>query len=69
MENVMTNTNNFGFCELNENEKAIINGGEILAIIVGGVVSYLVYECANAACEDFTGKTIGKHLADWLFPV
>lgn len=65
MELTMTN----GFCELNENEKAIINGGGLLAIIAGGVVSYVIYECANAVCEDFTGKTIGKHLADWIFPV
>ena len=65
----LTMTNNFGFCELNENEKTIINGGGLLIIIAGGVVSYVIYECANAVCEDFTGKTIGKHLADWIFPV
>ncbi len=57
-----------GFSELSDFNLAIINGGGLLAIIAGGVVSYIVYECANAVCEDLTGKTVGKHLADWLFP-
>ena len=56
------------FSELSDFNLEFINGGGLLAIIAGGVVSYIVYECANAVCEDFTGKTIGKHFADCFFP-
>ena len=66
MENVMMN----GFVELSSTEMETIDGGSgagaLALLIVGGILSFVVYEIANAVCEDFTGKTIGKHIADCI---
>ena len=66
----LTMTNNFGFCELNENEMMMVNGGGLLAsigiAIVGTVITWVIYEVANSICEHFTGKTVGKAIADLI---
>lgn len=56
------------FNEISNDEMKDINGGEILALIVGGAISCIVYEIGNDISVDLTGKTIGKNIADAIFP-
>ena len=64
MEMVMSN----GFAELSPNELEMVDGGELGALIVGGLISCVIYCVGNEVSKDFTGKSIGKNIADWLFP-
>ena len=57
-----------GFSEISETEMLDIDGGNLLVIIAGAIVAAIIYIIANEVCKDFTGKTIGKLIADELFP-
>ncbi len=54
MNNVMTN----GFCELNENEMMMVEGGGFL-IFLGGIA-------AGILVEGITKAATGKSASDWV---
>ena len=56
-----------GFAELSVEETQELDGG-LLAEIIAGAIGAVIYLVANEVCEDFTGKTIGKAVADKFWP-
>lgn len=64
----MTMTNNFGFCELNENEKTIINGGGIGGAVWGATVGFATGMIGTCVWNHATGKetTVGGVLLEGL---